>query len=240
MTLRHQTLPTLDELIVSEREITTTTTVMETLSRRFGNGEWEARAGNQKIVGTSPLSALLTATVIEFGFRDLDATSFPSEGNVFIGTQLTVRPTEILGTLADGRTFTLMVSDPETYVTSPEWNIDSASTVVTGDQTAAIGTDPVAFDYQQLGYEQTTTETVNVKLWAKRRDFTASDQFASPSSVVSYVTDTRFIVRDTPGITWAAGDTFTNSDGDFYTVIGTGRLGTRGSYHELLVRTSSA
>ena len=129
-----------------------------------------------------------------------------------------------------------MVSDPETYVTSPEWNIDSASTVVTGDQTAAIGTDPVAFAFQQLGYEQTTTETVNVKLWAKRRDFTASDQFASPSSAVSYVTDTRFIVRDTPGITWAAGDRFTDKDGNAYAVVGKGLLGTRGSYVELLAR----
>ena len=85
-----------------------------------------------------------------------------------------------------------------------------------------------------LGNPLPPTSETGVKLWAGRRDFSGRDFSQVVEGGLITIRDTRYIVRAESG-PWAAGDTFTDEDGETLVVQGVQQIG-RG-YLELLARS---
>ncbi len=85
-----------------------------------------------------------------------------------------------------------------------------------------------------LGQPLPPTSETGVKLWAGRRDFSGRDFSQVVEGGLITIRDTRYIVRSESG-PWAAGDTFTDEDGETLVVQGVQQIGRR--YLELLARS---
>ena len=144
------------------------------------------------------------------------------------------RPSEIVGTLTDGRTFTLPVSIRSDYYV-PSWTIDPSGVTLTGDTTQQFGGEPVSFDFIGDPGVSEVTEAVERKVWAARRDFRARDfNQAIDEVVLTSLENSRWRVR--PGSPeWADGQIFVDDEQVSWVVIGTSKIG-RGYLTELLAR----
>ena len=128
------------------------------------------------MIAANPLSVVATAQSIRFYLQDINGKCKPHMGGetIFHVFYFTPRPDTIIGTMPDGRTFTLPVSIPDE--TMPLWTVDTPNVVLTGDTSQPMGMHTATFEFHGgVSAPMEVTETVTQAVWASRRDFQARD-----------------------------------------------------------------
>ena len=148
-----------------------------------------------------------------------------------------------ISTDADGQTIpddlnpaTIRIQGVDYTVTSVTRPFGGAlSLVLSGDTSALAAISQNLGTVEFLG-ETTMTETFDVTIWARRRDFVGRDLVELTGAGPLTIQDSRFDVSRAGLAEWAINDTFTDDEGEMRRVVGISELGGRGRFLELLAR----
>ena len=249
--------PQLDRIIATQRTVTTISTVIPSnlvLHYNHHNGgslggqDWAAivdndnMTGTRKSIPTDPLSRMQGATSIEFGSSyDLDDVQIPFKRRQAQRPILDISPLGFHITLEDGRTVEFVRTGDQLF--SLDWDLDPTQTVITGDDSLAIGHGRTRIEFlvDPTPVQESVVADVDLKVWAAVREMSLRDQIELSSSGVGTFTLTtrRFLVRDDPRFDWAPRDTFT-LDGVRYRVDGVTDAVNRGAHKWLVADTLQA
>ena len=213
MTTREFT-PRLDRQI--SREVTTTVEV--SASTAYAYDTQELQTGDRVSDGAWRRDS---DTELAIGLNDSNGLSFPD---------LTT-PTSGVEVAFDGAAATTLTITDMGFLRNPFGQILGIQLTFDGPLPAAGAMLTIMIP---TGGTQTVTQTVQRPVWAQRRDFSGRDFSQVVQGGLITIRDTRYIVRTESG-PWAAGDTFTDEDGETLSVQGVQQIG-RG-YLELLARS---